>query len=191
MGPPLQADSRLHSFPGCVHGNAQSADEAGRLALGFVLQDPICQRPDLRWHPGGIPNFLRCHISVITLLDRMAKLPGLKVTVGDEGKYGPSTYSDDWKEANEAGRKPTYRRHKGLYNPATLAQEVGEWNTMIAGITGALNDALANSGMGLEAPIKDFPDFERLEFRGRNVKYLEPFLKAMKALSATSSAAEQ
>ena len=139
----------------------------------------------------SIPNFLRCHISVITLLDRMAKLPGLKVTVGDEGKYGPSTYSDDWKEANEAGRKPTYRRHKGQYNPAALANEVGEWNTMIAGLTGALSDALANSGMGLEAPIKDFPDFERLEFRGRNAKYLEPFLKAMKALSVTPSAAEE
>ena len=91
--------------------------------------DPTC---------GGIPNFLRCHISVITLLDRMAKLPGLKVTVEDEGKYAPSTYSDDWKEAQEAGRKPTFRRHKGLYNPAALAKEVGDWNTMIAGFAGAL-----------------------------------------------------
>ena len=39
------------------------------------------------------PTSCECHISVITLLDRMAKLPGLKVTVDDEGKYGPSTYS--------------------------------------------------------------------------------------------------
>ena len=123
--------------------------------------DPTC---------GGIPNFLRCHISVITLLDRMAKLPGLKVTVDDEGKYGPSTYSDDWKEAYDAGRKPTYRRHKGKYNPASLAQEVGEWNTMIAGMAGPLSDALAAKGIQLEAPIKDFADFERLEFKGRNLK---------------------
>ncbi len=43
----------------------------------------------------------------------MAKLPGLKVTVDDEGKYGPSTYSDDWKEAYEAGRKPTYTPAQG------------------------------------------------------------------------------
>lgn len=144
--------------------------------------DPTC---------GGIPNFLRCHISVITLLDRIAKLPGMKVTVDDEGKFGPSTYSDDYKEAYEAGRKPTYSRHKGKYNPAALANEVGEWNSMIAGFSGALSDALAGTEIQLEAPIKDFPDFERLEFRGQNLKYLEPFLKAMKALSVRTSAVEK
>lgn len=132
---------------------------------------------------GGIPNFLRCHISVITLLDRIAKLPGMKVTVDDEGKYGPSKYSDDWKEAYEAGRKPTYRRHKGQYNPAALANEVGDWNTMIAGFAGALSDAVASNGMTLEAPIKDFPNFEQLEFKGRNIKHLDPFLKAMKSMT--------
>lgn len=132
---------------------------------------------------GGVPNFLKCHISVITLLDRMAKLPGMKVTVDDEGKYGPSIYSDDWKEAYEAGRKPTYRRHKGQYSPAALAKEVGEWNTMIAGMAGALSDALTGNGIELKAPIKDFSDFERLEFRGQNKKHLAPFLKAMKALA--------
>ena len=132
---------------------------------------------------GGVPNFLRCHISVVTLLERMAKLPGLKVTVDDEGKYGPSVYSDDWKEAHEAGRKPTYRRHKGLYNPAALAKEVGDWNTMIAGLSGALSDALAGTDIGLDAPIKDFQDFERLEFTGRKKKHLAPFLKAMTALA--------
>jgi len=137
--------------------------------------DPTC---------GGIPNFLRSHISVITLLDRMAQLPGLKVTVDDEGRYGASTYSDDWQEAHAAGRRPTYRRHKGKYNPALLAQEVGEWNTMIAGMTGALNDALAGSCMDGEAPIMSFPDFEQLEFKGRGLRYLAPFLKAMKTLTA-------
>jgi hypothetical protein len=135
---------------------------------------------------GGIPNFLRCHISVITLLDRIAKIPGVRVRVDDEGKYGPSTYSDDWKEAYEAGRKPTYRRHKGQYNPAALAKEVGEWNTMIAGFTGALSAALADSGIKLEAAIKEFPDFEQLRFQGRNQKYLTPFLRAMKAMAGAT-----
>lgn len=132
---------------------------------------------------GGVPNFLRCHISVVTLLDRMAKLPGLKTTVDDEGKYGPSVYSDDWKEAHDAGRKPTYRRHKGQYNPAALAKEVGEWNTMVAGFAGALSDALAGTGINLEAPIKDFQDFERLAFTGKKKKHVAPFLKAMQALA--------
>ena len=133
---------------------------------------------------GGIPNFLRCHISVITLLDRIGKLPGLKITVEDEGKYGSSIYADDWKEAHEAGRKPTYRRHKGQYNPAALAQEVGDWNAVVAGLAGSLSDALAANGVQFEAPIKGFPNFEQLEFKGRNLKYLDPFLTAMKALTA-------
>jgi hypothetical protein len=139
----------------------------------------------------GIPNFLRCHISVVTLLDRMAKLLGLKVRMDDEGKYGPSTYSDDWQEAYAAGRKPTYRRHKGKYNPAALASEVGDWNAMVAGIAGALGDALGGSGMKLEAPIKSFADFEHLEFKGRNQAHLKPFLEAMKSLSAKSLPSEK
>jgi hypothetical protein len=147
----------------------------GSFCKTQYASDPKC---------GGIPNFLRCHISVVTLLDRMAKLPGLKVTVDDEGKYGPSVYSDDWKEAYDAGLKPTYRRHKGQYNPAALAKEVGEWNEMIAGMAGPLSDALAAKGIQLEAPIKDFADFERLEFQGRNQKNLTPFLEAMKTLAA-------
>jgi hypothetical protein len=111
----------------------------------------------------------------------MAKLPGLKVRIDDEGKYGPSTYADDWQAP-----KPHYRRHKGLYNPAALAKEVGSWNNFIAGMAGALNDALAVNGVSLEAPIKEFADFEQLEFRGRNEKQLAPFLKAMKELATTA-----
>lgn len=140
---------------------------------------------------GGIPNFLRCHISVVTLLDRITKLPGLKVTLDDEGKYGRSVFSDDWKEAHAAGRKPTYRRHKGLYNPAALANEVDDWNTMIAEFAGALTDALAGTGIGLEAPIKNFQDFERLEFKGWKKKYIAPFLKAMKTLAKAANRVEQ
>jgi len=151
----------------------------GSFCKTQYASDPEC---------GGIPNFLRCHISVVTLLDRMAKLPGLKVRVDDEGKYGPSTYSDDWQEADAAGRKPTYRRHKGQYNPAALAKEVGEWNTMIASFAGALGDALAGSGVELDAPIKDFADFEQLEFKGqKNKKHLATFLHAMKELAKTQA----
>lgn len=149
----------------------------GSFCKTQYASDPKC---------GGIPNFLRCHISLITLLDRMTKLPGLKVKVEDEGKFGSSTYSDDWNEASEAGRKPTYRRHKGQYSPAALVKEVGEWNTMIAGLTGALSDALAGSGIEMEAPIKSFTDFEQLEFRGQNQKHLMPFLQAMLKLAQSA-----
>ena len=62
---------------------------------------------------------------------------------------------------------------------------------MIAGFSGALSDALAGSGLQLEAPIKDFANFEQLEFKGQNLKYLEPFLKAMKVLAVRTSTVEQ
>ena len=39
---------------------------------------------------GGIPNFVRCHLCVIHLLDRIGQLPTMKVEVNDEGKYGRS-----------------------------------------------------------------------------------------------------
>ncbi len=45
--------------------------------------------------------------------------------------------------------------------------------------------------MQLEAPIKDFADFEQLEFKGQNLKYLDPFLKAMKTLSVRTATVEQ
>jgi hypothetical protein len=150
----------------------------GSFCKTQYASDPAC---------GGLPNFLRCHISVITLLDRIAKIPGVRVQVDDEGRYGSHLSCPDWREADAEGRKRVYRRYKGQYNPAALAKEVGEWNTMIAGFAGALGDAIAGSGAKLESPIKDFPNFERLEFKGRNQKYLAPFLQAVKALAAQPS----
>jgi len=132
---------------------------------------------------GGIPNFLRCHISIITLLDRIAELSTMKVQVDDEGKYGPSYYTDNpWAEER------VYAWHEGKYDVKALTQEAGEWNEMIAAKFGALNDLLKvkRSPGSLEAPITAFPDFERLEFKGQqNHKHLGPFLEAMKRMAET------
>lgn len=130
---------------------------------------------------GGIPNFLRCHVSCITLLDRIAELPMLDVEIDDEGKYGPSNYSDDWKEAGKADREPTYVWHNGKYNVKTLAEEVGSWNQMIAAAAGALKDATDGN---MKSPITSYPNFEQLEFQGSRDKLIEPFLFAMKKLSS-------
>jgi len=88
---------------------------------------------------GGVQNFLRCHLSVIALLD-FAKSLGLVEHVSDEGNY--------W-EARDA---------------EALAKEVGSWNEMIAGFAGQLKDAL---GAGVVSEIANFPNFEPLEARGR------------------------
>ena len=130
---------------------------------------------------GGIPNFIRCHLCVIHLLDRIAQLPTMKVETNDEGKYGRSYYTDDpWAEER------VYTWHEGKYDVKALVEEVGEWNEMIATTSGAINDMLKASGspLGMESPISAFPDFERLEFKGQqNLQYLAPFLEAMRKLA--------
>jgi len=74
-----------------------------------------------------------------------------------------------------------------------LARPVWGWGrgetprpTPLAVQFGAINDMLKASGseLTLESPIAAFPDFERLEFKGRqNHEYLAPFLNAMKQLA--------
>ena len=67
-----------------------------------------------------------------------------------------------------------------------LAEEVGEWNEMIAATFGAISDVLKASGSSAElvSPITAYPDFEHLEFKGQqNHEYLGPFLQAMKKLA--------
>jgi hypothetical protein len=136
---------------------------------------------------GGIPNFVRCHLCVIHLLDRIGALPTMKVEIDDEGKYGRSYYTDDpWAEER------VYTWHDGKYDVKALVEEVGEWNTMIAATFGALNDVLKANGsaVSLESPISTFPDFEHLEFKGQqNHEYLGPFLQAMKRLADQQRAA--
>ena len=135
---------------------------------------------------GGIANFLRCHISAITLLERIGELPTLKVRIDDEGRYGPSRYSDDWREANAAGTKPTYRWHKGRYDPKALADEVGSWNEMVAGFFGALADRTKGA---VGSPIASFPNFEHLEFKGSQDDRLNAFLDALRSVLPGGSGA--
>lgn len=117
---------------------------------------------------GGVANFLKCHITVIALLDRIATLPGVKVRIEDEGSYGPHSLQKG--------------RHKGHYNPAKLANEVGSWNEMVASLTGSLSDTF--DGDGVVSPIKDYANFEQLEFRGRkNQAHLEEFLATIKNMT--------
>ena len=90
----------------------------------------------------GLNHFLRCHLSVIKMLDH-AKHLGILESVSDEGGF--------WEKRDVKA----------------LAQEVGEWNEGMAGLVGQLKDLF---GGDFQAPIKDFPDFEHLEAKGRNRK---------------------
>jgi hypothetical protein len=88
---------------------------------------------------GGVENFLRCHLAVVKLLDHAAEL-GILKEVSDEGDY--------------------FQKR----DIKALAQEVGEWNTMIAGWSGRLKDAF---GDGIVSEISNFPNYEHLEAKGR------------------------
>ncbi len=129
---------------------------------------------------GGLANFLRCHVSLVTLLDRIGVLPTVAVDIEDEGHYGPSTYSDDWREARAANRQPTYIWHPATHSVPTLLRELGDYNAMIAAFAGAMNDSCGDS---FQSPILQFENFESLEFQGGNSEALGPFLEAMSALA--------
>ena len=88
---------------------------------------------------GGVQNFLRCHLSVVSLLDH-ARTLGILEGVSDEGGF--------W-EARDV---------------QALAQEVGNWNNMIAGFAGQMKDWFGDQFV---AEITNFPDFEHLEAKGR------------------------
>jgi hypothetical protein len=88
---------------------------------------------------GGVENFLRCHLSVIHLLDH-ARVMGILEEVKDEGSY--------WDNRDIR----------------SLAEEVVEWNEQIAGLVGKMKDSL---GGDIEAAILKFQNFEHLEAKGR------------------------
>ena len=89
---------------------------------------------------GGVENFLRCHLCVVKLLD-FIKATGLaEVEVSDESHY--------W-------------QHRDMKK---LANEVGEWNEMIAGLASELRTTAGAES--IQAPITGFPNFEHLEAKG-------------------------
>ena len=91
---------------------------------------------------GGVENFLRCHLSVIRMLDHAKEL-GILGSVSDEGDF--------WEKRDVKA----------------LAREVGEWNEQMAGLVGQLKDMF---GGDFQAPITQFPDFEHLGGTGHAQK---------------------
>ena len=108
---------------------------------------------------GGLPNFLRCHLGVVALLDEAKRL-GVLGSVNDEGDF--------W-ETRSLER---------------LTKEIGDQSAMLACFLGALKDAMgqAPGGAGtVEAPIAAYPNFEHLEADGQRLlpEQLKAMLKAL------------
>jgi hypothetical protein len=92
---------------------------------------------------GGLPNFLRCHLSVIALLDK-AKALGCLEHVSDEGEF--------WEKRDLQA----------------LSMQVGLSDRMIAAFGGLLKDLTGDGSPGIELAVGKYPDFERLEAAGHN-----------------------
>jgi hypothetical protein len=101
---------------------------------------------------GGLPNFLRCHLGVVALLDEAKKL-GFLGKVSDEGEFWETRSLD------------------------RLTKEIGEQSAMLAGFLGALKDAVGI----VEAPIAEYPNFEHLEAEGQRLlpEQLKTMLKTL------------
>src|ERR1019366_6319062 len=115
------------------HGKLKTKLSGWRWASFVKTQyssDPGC---------GGVPNFLRCHLTVIALLDRARQL-GCLDSVSDEGGF--------WEQRKVEA----------------LVKEIGSWNEMIAAFGGRLKDVL---GAGVVMPIGEYPNFEQLEHAGQ------------------------
>ena len=88
---------------------------------------------------GGVPNFLRAHLSVCRLLDHAKEL-GILKEISDEGEFFVKR------------------------DIPALVNTIANWNAFIAAGVGAFDELVGDRAT---APIKDFPDFERLEQRVR------------------------
>jgi hypothetical protein len=87
---------------------------------------------------GGIANFVRCHTTVVHLLDR-AKAMGILESVKDESHFWESR------------------------DLTALVETVAKSNRHVAAIVGRAKDAEGQ----IPAPITKFPNFEHLEADGR------------------------
>lgn len=91
---------------------------------------------------GGVDNFLKAHQSLVTLFDRIAKLP-VTLQVSDDSGY--------WEHRDEA----------------QLRKQLASWNGLVAALAGQMKDQLGTDPeTGIQSPILTAPDFEHLEAKG-------------------------
>lgn len=146
------------NFGLCQYPSAVSHPEFGKLPTKLngwswrsfckthYASDPRC---------GGLPNFLRCHLGVVAILDEAKRL-GVLRNVSDEGEFWETRSLD------------------------RLTKEIGEQSAMLASVFGVLKDALDHAQGGarsVQSPIAAYPNFEHLEAEGERL--LPEQLKAM------------
>lgn len=164
--------------------------EFGRYTSPYELRETrqVPTRAPKAWHGGGfvkteyannpalggLPHFLRCHVAVVTFLERChQRIKGLSVQINDEGRYGRSHYTDDWKVP-----KPVYTWHEPTHSIEALSREIGESGKMLAALFGPLQTMAQARGQKLVMPITQRPDFEHLEAAGVQLMESDEQLRA-------------
>ena len=134
-----EANFGLCIYPGFLNVTDPRTGRARRLRteLSGWNWRSFCKTQYASQH--GVEHFLRCHLSVVRMLDH-AKQQDILAQARDEGGF--------WEKRDVRA----------------LAREVGEWNEGMTGLVGQLKDMF---GGDFDAPIAQFPDFEHLEARGR------------------------
>ena len=91
----------------------------------------------------GWPHFLRCHKTIVSILDFWRRL-GVTVKVNDDGEYWQTRSADQ------------------------LRAKLTSYDGLIAAVAGAFKDAVGETGNGysVESPIFARTDFEKLEAEG-------------------------
>mgnify|MGYP003338613299 FL=1 len=146
---------RFHTTPSCSQLIGFAIDPAqGSHTCSFGLASPAAQPGHWHWFDscktqyasnpeyGGIENFLRCHHTIIALLEICQEL-GILQSVSD-----PSGY---WETRD----------------PQVLLDCLRSYNIFTAAAIGSVKDALAPLGYSAQAPILERADFEHLEAEGR------------------------
>ena len=145
----------LCKYPGlwrCAHGHSSFRWYSTEITREWQFSW-FCKTQFAGKH--GPAHFVRCHKSVISLLD-FSRKAGLEVTVKDEAGY--------WEKRDEAELMETLRRSEA----------------MLAAFGGLLKDMTAKTrDREIKSPIFDYANFEHLEHEGweRFGKFFAPLQK--------------
>jgi hypothetical protein len=115
-----QANFGLAVYPKTIEVEEQGRTKNIRTNLGDWSWGSFC-KTQYASNPecGGLENFLRCHLAIVKLLDAAAEI-GILKEVSDEGGF--------WEKRDVKA----------------LAQEIGDWNTLVAGWVGRFKDAFGD-----------------------------------------------
>jgi len=136
-----------------IERNKNGSERRRIFGQGDAVEFPTRRRGYYSWHSfcktqyagnpklGGEANFLKAHLSLIELLDRI-QAAGVKVHIRDDSGYA---------------------KHRDVER---LLRSLRDWDAMVARIVGNVGDVLGEDSGCLIAPIKARPDFEHLEAKG-------------------------